>query len=119
MYQFLGSVFCPAQANIAEYNEYSSCQKYTSIDDNLSSYSCYTKECCVAKDRKQYKICKDNAVPKKFIVFYTSYLLKEPIFFSFWRSPFHGYTITQPFSFVKFKESKCHIGIFDNEKGGK
>lgn len=54
-----------------------------------------------------------------FFILHTSYLLKEPIFFSFWRSPFHGYTITQPFSFVKFKESKCHIGIFDNEKGGK
>jgi hypothetical protein len=119
VYQFLGSVFSPAQANIAEYNEYGSCQHYTGINGNLSGYSCCTKECCVAKDRKQYKICKDNAVPKKFIVFHTSYLLKEPILFSFWRSPFHGYTITQPFSFVKFKESKCHIGIFDNEKGEK
>lgn len=82
MYQFSAFVFCPVQADVAECDEYSSCQHYTSIDDHLSGCSYCIKECCVAKDRKQYKICKDDAVPKKFIVFHTSYLLKEPIIFN-------------------------------------
>lgn len=35
------------------------------------------------------------------------------IFYLFWRSVFHGYTITRSFLFVKFKESNTMIDKFN------
>lgn len=37
------------------------------------------------------------------------------IFYLFWRAPFHGYTITRSFLFVKFKESNSTIEKFNIE----